>query len=324
MRFRFSRVLKVVVGILLSIGLGWLAVRGIDWILVGEKLAEVSITSLVAAIMFFISAGWVRAIRWRMLFVEDKISINRLFIVRNEGIGINNVLPFRIASELTQFAVLVLRDGINRSTVFASLLIERVIDLLATVTVLFLAILFVPEMGRFTPFISIVFAFSILAAALLIMFMWRIEKIAVVRKIKFIASLSDAIRIFKKKKGRVFCSIVLSVVYWLMVGVTAWIVAEAIDLPISPVTATLVIMGTIFFATLVPAAPSALGTFEYAVVSVLDYFGIDRSEGFSFAVIIHVIFFLPPTIIAAIFLPREGILTFRNWRSGMVARKSYE
>ena len=137
-----------------------------------------------------------------MLFVDDKISINRLFIVQNEGIGINNVLPFRIASELTQFAVLVLRDGINRSTVFASLLIERVIDLLATVTVLFLAILFVPEMGRFTPFVSVVFAFSILAAALLIMFMWRIEKIAVVRKIKFIASLSDAIRIFKKKKGR--------------------------------------------------------------------------------------------------------------------------
>jgi len=324
MRFRFSRVLKVVVGILLSIGLGWLAVRGIDWILVGEKFAEISITSLIAAIMFFISAGWVRAIRWRMLFVEDKISINRLFIVQNEGVGINNVLPFRIASELTQFAVLVLKDGINRSTVFASLLIERLIDLLASMTVLFLAILFVPEMGRFTPFVSVVFAFSILAAALLIMFMWCIEKIAVVRKIKFITSLSDAIRIFEKKKSRVICSIVLSVVYWLMVGVTAWIVAEAIDLPISPVTTTLVVMGTIFFATVVPAAPSALGTFEFAVVSVLDYFGIDRSEGFSFAVIIHVIFFLPPTIIAAIFLPREGILTFKNWRSGMMARKSNE
>lgn len=259
-----------------------------------------------------------------MLFVEDNISTSRLFIVQNEGIEINNVLPFRIASELTQFTILVLRDGVNRSTVIVSLLIERVIDLLASMTILFFASLFVPEMGRFIPLISIVFGFSLLAAGLLLVVMWFSENMVVVRKIKFIASLSDAVRIFQQKKGRMSCSIVLSVVYWMMVGVTAWIVAEAIDLPISPVTATLVIMGTIFFATLVPAAPSALGTFEFAVVSVLDYFGIDRSEGFSFAVIIHVIFFLPPTIIAAIFIPREGILTFRNWHGGIVAGSSEE
>ena len=324
MRLRFSGAMKAVVGILLSIGLGWLAVRGLDWILVTENLSAVSLPNLIVALGFFVAAGWVRAIRWRMLFVEDNISTSRLFIVQNEGIGINNVLPFRIASELTQLAVLVLRDGVNRSTVIASLLIERVIDLMASMTILFFAFLFVPEMGNFIPLISIFFGFSLLLAGLLVVVMWCAEKIVIVRKIKFLASLSDAVRVFGEEKGRISCSIALSFVYWVMVGVTSWIVAEAIHLPISPITATLVIMGTIFFATLVPAAPSAVGTFEFAVVSVLDYFAIDRSEGFSFAVAIHAIFFLPPTIIAAIFLPREGILTFRNWRGGIVTGSSEE
>jgi uncharacterized membrane protein YbhN (UPF0104 family) len=79
-------------------------------------------------------------------------------------------------------------------------------------------------------------------------------------------------------------------------------------------------MGTIFFATAVPAAPSALGTFEWAVVYVLEFFDIDRSAGFGYAVVIHAVFFLPPTIIAAVFLPREGILTMRGLRRRATAR----
>jgi uncharacterized membrane protein YbhN (UPF0104 family) len=78
-------------------------------------------------------------------------------------------------------------------------------------------------------------------------------------------------------------------------------------------------MGTIFFATAVPAAPSAIGTFEFAVIYVLDFFGVERESGFGFAVITHAVFFLPPTVIAAIFLPREGIVSVGRIR-GLVAR----
>ena len=116
-------------------------------------------------------------------------------------------------------------------------------------------------------------------------------------------------------------SFLVSVVYWLMVGLTAWILAISINLSISPVTATLVIMGTIFFATAVPAAPGALGTFEFAVVKVLAFFGVEREAGFGFAVITHAVFFLPPTIIAAAFLPREGIGSMGRIR-GLVMRRA--
>ena len=106
-----------------------------------------------------------------------------------------------------------------------------------------------------------------------------------------------------------------------MVGITAWVVATAISLSISPMTATLVIMATIFFATAVPAAPSAIGTYEFAVVYVLAYFGVERESAFGFALITHAVFFLPPTIIAAAFLPFEGIVSAGRVR-GMVTREA--
>ena len=314
MRRRLFRAARIAVGVALSVGLGWLAIRGLDWGLVGDNLVGVSIPLLLVAVAVFMFASWIRAVRWRILFVEDAPSIGRLFIVQNEGIGINNVLPFRIASEVTQLAVLTLRDGIKGATALATLGMERVIDVVASTAILAVAFFLVPEMENFTPFVLGAFAFALLAVGLVRAFAWGSEASALIRRFKFLASFADAVRVLEKERRRLFASTVVSIGYWVLVGVTAWIIAEAIDLPISPVTATAVIMGTIFFATAVPAAPSAVGTFEFAVVYVLDFFGIDRSDGFGFAVIVHVVFFLPPTIIAAIFLPREGVLSFRRRR----------
>jgi uncharacterized protein (TIRG00374 family) len=151
---------------------------------------------------------------------------------------------------------------------------------------------------------------------------WGCEGVAWIRRISFLLAFSTALKDLEKERGRLVSSLLLSILYWLLVGLTAWMLATAVQLPISPMTATLVIMGTIFFATAVPAAPSAIGTFEFAVVYVLAFFGVSREAGFGFAVITHLIFFLPPTIIAAVFLPREGIISLGGirWLGGRVAR----
>ena len=87
-------------------------------------------------------------------------------------------------------------------------------------------------------------------------------------------------------------------------------------------TATLVIVGIIFFATEVPAAPSAIGTFEFAMMQVLEIFGTLREASFGFAVIAHAVFFLPLTIMAAVFLPREGLTTAGRLRDIIVDRRT--
>lgn len=302
---------RIAVGLAASVGLGWLAIRGLQWGLVVENLGNVSLGLLALALSVFLFAAWLRALRWHILFVDENLSVARLFIVQHEGLGFSNVMPLRVASEMTQLAVLKIRDGVSGSTALATLGMERVIDVLASTVILAVAFLFVPEMKHFTVFVWGALAFTLLAVALVRFFAWG-ESLAFVQRFSFLAAFAKAVKDLERQRLRLLGSFLLSVAYWMLVGVTAWTLAVAIGLEISPLTATVVVMGTIFFATAVPAAPSAIGTFEFAIVYVLGFFGIEKADGFGFAVIAHAVFFLPPTIIAAIFLPREGVLAIRG------------
>ena len=310
---------KIALGLAASIGLGWLAARGLDWGIVFDAFEETSPSLLILAVAIFMFASYLRAFRWQILFFNENISTLRLFIIQNEGIGLNNVSPVRVLSEPTQLAVLTLRDGIKGSTALATLGMERVLDVVASTLILAIAFFLVPEMKNFTVYVwgAVGFMFAILVLVRLLA--WGSEAISFVRRIPFLAAFTSAVKDLEQRRVRLAASLILSIVYWLLVGITAWTIAMAINIPISPITATLVIMGTIFFATAIPAAPSAIGTYEFAVVYMLGFFGMEKEAGFGFAVITHAVFFLPPTIIAAIFLPREGIGSIRKLRKSALA-----
>mgnify|MGYP000409763506 CR=1 FL=1 len=87
------------------------------------------------------------------------------------------------------------------------------------------------------------------------------------------------------------------------------------DIPLSLAQTVLVILVTIFVATSVPAVPGAIGTFEAAMVYIAALFGVDKDLAFPYALVMHALLFLPPTILAAVFLPREGIGSIRELRS---------
>ena len=299
-------------------GLGWLAARGLDWSDVGTAFRDVSLPTAALAMLVFIGASYLRAARWRALFVDGGVSTNRLFVIQNVGIGLNNVTPIRIASEAVQVAILSLRDGIRPSVALATVGMERVLDLVATTAIMAIAFFMIPEMRRFAPYMWTAVALVVACVALVRIVAWSGSGAGWTRKLpSAVVSFGNAVRDLERERMRLAVSSAMSVAYWLLVGATSWLLAEAIGLSISPVTATLVIMGTIFFATSIPAAPAAVGTFEFAVVYALGLFGVEREAAFGFAVIVHVALFLPPTIMAAVFLPREGIGSIRNLRSLM-------
>ena len=307
---------KIALGLAASGGLGWLAMRGLDWGLVREEVKGVSIPLVLLAVAVFMAASYLRAFRWQVLFINERISTPRLFIIQNEGIGLNNVSPVRVVSEPTQLAVLKIRDKVDGATALATLGMERVIDVIASTLILGVAFFLVPEMSNFTLYVWGAIGFTVVVVALVRFVAWGSDAVSFFRRFPFLSAFATAVRDLVRERARLTASLLLSIVYWIMVGVTAWIIARALGLSISPVTATLVIMGTIFFATAIPAAPAAIGTFEFAIVYVLEFFDVTKEASFGFAVITHAIFFLPPTIIAAVFLPFEGVVSLRGTRGG--------
>lgn len=314
MKRRVLGIGRIAIGLAASAGFGWLVISGLEWDRVIDALGRVSPARLALAVAVFMLAGILRAARWRLLFLNEEISVWRLFIVQHEGLGIGNLVPVRVASEIYQLAVLTLRDKINRANAVAALGMERVVDAVSSTTILCVAFFLVPEMKDLGVFVWGAVAFALLAVGLATAVAWGGQALAFVQRITFVAAVSSAIREFRHERARLLYALLMSVVYWALVGATAWIIAVAIDLPVSPVAATLVIMGTTFFATAVPAAPGALGTFEFAIVYVLGILGIDDADSFAYAIVVHAVFFLPAMIIAAVFLPREGVVSLRLTR----------
>lgn len=261
---------------------------------------------LILSLAVFIGSGVLRAARWRMLFPRPKPSVQRLFIVQHEGLGLSNIMPLRVASEVTQIAVLTIKDGLKASTVLAAIGMERAVDFLSSMLIFGVAFMLVPEMRPLAPYVWGTIAIGLALVGALQILAWRGESLWLIRRITFVVAFSNALRNLAKDWRLLLKVYAVSIAYWLMVGVSAWIASDAIGLPISALTATLVIIGTIFFSTAVPA-PSGIGTFHFAVVFVLGLIDVPKGDAFPFAVIVHLLFFVPPTIVAAIFLPREGI-----------------
>ena len=311
---------RIAAGIAISIGLGWLSARGLDWGLVLEAFGDVSLTMIILAIGVFVAASYLRAVRWRALFVNGEVSTNRLFLVQNVGIGLNNLVPIRIASEAAQLAILSIKDRVRPSVALATLGMERVLDVVASALILAIAFFFIPEMQDYGIYVWGALAFAVLCIAIVRLLAWSGNGISWIRRLPFLLSFAKAVRDLERERVRLAVSFALSVIYWLLVGVTAWIISISFQLSITPVTATMVIMATIFFATAIPAAPSAIGTFEFAVVYMLGLFAVSHESAFGFAVITHAVFFLPPTLMAVLFLPREGISSISQLKSTLSGR----
>lgn len=299
---------RILIGIVVSIGLCWFLARGLDWNDVWNNLTSASIPLLVLGFLVFMGASVLRAARWQMLFIDPQPSIPRLFIVQHEGLGLGNVMPVRVASEVTQVGVLTMRDKIRLSNVLAAIGMERIVDMLSSMLLIGVGVIFVPELSRFAPIVwSIVGGIGVGMVALQI-FSSRSKTLGWVRRVRILAAFSDSLNDLLRERKRLVKAFAASLAYWALVGLSAWIIAWAVGLnDVSPIAATLVILVTISFSTIVPAAPSAIGTFHAAVVYGLSLIDVPEESAFPFAFIVHLFFFVPAIVIAAIFLPREKI-----------------
>ena len=301
--------------ILVSLGLGWLASRGLDWHEVWKALRDLPLYVVALALLMFLLSNLARAYRWRLLFIQEHISILRLFLIENMGLGLNNLLPVRIASEATQFTLLTLRDKISRGTALATLGMTRIMDIWASTLLLALGLLFVPGAGQLARYAAGGFVFSLLLLALVRFLAWGSRGLPLMGRVPLLRTFAASVAELEREKARLLASLAVSLSQWVILGISGWIVAWGMDITLSLAQAVLLILATIFVATSIPALPGAIGTFEAAMVYIMALFNVDKDLAFPYALVMHALLFLPPTILAAVLLPREGVGSLRELRS---------
>jgi uncharacterized membrane protein YbhN (UPF0104 family) len=299
----------------------WLAFRQVDWSSLGSALAAASWGGVGVALLLKVGSDLVRAVRWRCLWTEHDVSVTRLYVVETAAVGANNLSPVHVLDEPLILALLTVRDRLPAATVLATMLMTRVQDLGFTVLFAAISVMVLPGLLDLTWPLALFSATLIGALVVIFNLRWFLEHIPLLGRTPAATGFSAVVVDLRKRPKRLALTFGLTVAYWAMLGPAAWVLGESMGVHLPVHQMTVIVIGAISFGTAVPSLPGGIGTFEWAVVTLLGFWGVDLEQALGFAIILHVLMFLPSTTVTIIALPREGIGSLTELRR-LLARAS--
>jgi uncharacterized protein (TIRG00374 family) len=311
---RSGTVIRAAVGGAISIVALWFVLRGVDLAETADVLSHADLRWIALAAIFSSSDLALRALRWQRLLrpiahVRYPPMLGYLLI----GYLANNVLPARLG-ELVRSHYLGDREGISRASALGTVVVERVVDLVAVVGIASVALLVLSVRGVVASAVLVGAAVAglflvVLALGIVAHRLPGVDRIrnAVERwpQVRELASRLQGGLAVAGRPRTVAEALAVSAVAWT-VAILAWAaVGQSIGLQLSIGQAALIASG-VALASAVPAGPSNLGTFELAAVEIGKAIGVPSDSAFALALIVHASILVITSLGGAISLARIG------------------
>lgn len=300
--------LLMVLGAAMSAGLAYAALNRLAWGEVIDTFRHFPFAYGALSLVPLAASMVLRAARWWVLMRGELVGFWRVFITQNAGIGLNNMLPARVGSEAMQLTLITRRYGVPLPVALASLVGGNVLDIFATGILMGLGVLLVPGLRETSVSIQLFGAIVMLTVSLLVVVgvSKGLGSIPVANRLSFFHRVINAINDLRDRPRALAASFVATLAHWLLLGVSAWVLALGMDLDVDPITMATVLVAATFFTSAMLSAPGGAGTYHFAVVSMLTALHADAEAAFSFALVMHLLMFLPPLLIALSVIVRFG------------------
>ncbi len=267
-----------------------------------------------------------KASRWSVLLPPSYNATGaQLFPPMMAGVSGNNLLPAHLG-ELISIYFVGKKFGIPKSTVLATLIVERLFDLIAVLILFSVALLVGDYSTKF--YVGAIFllaaavAISIVSALLsnytnyFVNFVERrftFFSVDTRRKIsEQIVNLSSGLQALRER--RVYWRVCInSFLQWLLIAGCFYFSLLAFSIDVSPMIA-IVILGFIVVGLTLPTSPGFFGTIEYCYVLALTAVGVDASKALSAAIYYHLPTWVVITI-SGLLLLRYNKVSFSQVRS---------
>jgi uncharacterized membrane protein YbhN (UPF0104 family) len=301
-------------GIAVTTVFGYLAVRDVLWSEAWAAFRASNQLWLVPAFAALAVAVVLRAVRWRSLFAPDRrpplTSTTSALLV---GYFFNNVLPVR-AGEAARIVALHRTAGTSRAELAATVVLERIFDVLSLVVLLLVASPWLPHVGWTTG--AYVLAAGLGGACLLLVIavaVWDERPFRLLLRpltlLPFLqedrlgrAALNLTHGLAAIKRPRVaLAALIWTTLSWLALALSTWFVLVGFGLGLSPLAGLLVIIA-INLALIVPSSAAAVGVFEAATMVALSAFGVARSTALSAALVLHLLNLVPYLVAGSVIL----------------------
>jgi uncharacterized protein (TIRG00374 family) len=257
----------------------------------------------------------VRALRWRVALEGlPRIRLWQLFGALNVSYFINNVLPLQTGDIWRAFLLSEL-SNISSTRTLSTVVLERIADVLTLLLLLLFLAPFIDIPGwAQAPAVTLALLFSLLAVALVLA---SRRRGLVSRGIEMLLALApgasrpklrqmsitalDAVAVLTRPSvaARFFG---FSAAIWLVAGGVVYLAMQAFGLGLGYDAALFVLIVTTF-GFFVPASPGAFGVYHAIVIGTLtSVFDIPRVDAVSYALVVHLVFYMPPMFLGPGFL----------------------
>lgn len=270
-----------------------------------------------------------RAVRWQIMLAKSagQARLGPVWQATAIGFMANNILPAR-GGELAKAYAGSRLVNVSFTTALASIAVERVFDGLIIVLLLSVAIAapgFPAEAtiagrslsaiagwtgGAFVVLLGVLFAVVHAPAGVLAVFARVLRKLLPPRSAEFLAGLArnfiEGLSILRAPRD--FARVVVwSFVLWLLNAVAFYTGFLAFHMDSLPFTSALLLQGIVAIGVAIPSSPGFFGLFEYASRAGLGLYSVPAASAVSFAVGIHLGWFVPITVIGLWTLARANL-----------------
>lgn len=326
-----SRKTQLILAVIVSLVCLFLFVRKIggEWPLVWQAMKHVEYTWVILAVLLQFVAMWIRAMRWQSFLGQPWVSVTKLFLIANIGFMGNGVLPARLGELIRSF--LVWRHTPHSfATAIATIIVERVFDLLVILLFLAYALYAFPfpasadaeETRARVQDLAFLggLMFGVLISSILFMtyapqlslriaaFIFRPLPIGISTKLlSAIEAFEKGASTFRRPESFLY-SFLLSLVLWLVITYSEWIMLWAFNIDNVSFTGAMFLMTALCFAVMFPQAPGYIGVYQLAVLLVLsNVFQVSDSLSGAVAIMLWLTQVPPIIIIGLISLLVMGV-----------------
>jgi uncharacterized protein (TIRG00374 family) len=303
---------KFYLGLLVGAVFLYLALHKVDFVQMALVFSHIRWPLIVVALVLYYLTYVARMFRWKLLMAPIKDTKYRnLFSAIAIGFGANNMFPVRLG-ELARAYTLGKMEKVRTSAVLATIVIERVFDILTVLGMLVVVLFFVTfpaEYGKFMVGLRAAGIASVTTMAVFIAFLVLLEKnrdraMVIVRFLSrplpeqyrvriesMMISFADGLNVLyhgRKLVGVVFFSILL----WLVIAAFYWVILHSFSIAL-PFMAAVFVTVLIAFAVALPSPPGYIGTFHAAARYALVFYSLPASEAAGVGIVMHAMNFIP-------------------------------
>lgn len=289
-----------------------------------QALREADYAWVVPAVLVYFVAVYLRGWRWKLLLKPLKdVTAYSLFRMVVIGFAANNTLPARLG-ELVRSYLLGRKEGLSKSSVLATVVVERVFDVLVMLAIIALgANVLAPVLeARQLPGTQLLPLMAAGFAALLGAFLWAAAQPRQAKRLAhlFLRHLPQALRerldrllhsfleglAVLRGPGGVLVLFGWSGLIWFLEAAKYWIIMQGFGFDTS-FTVLALAMAIANLGTAIPSAPGYIGTFEFLTAQVLFLFGVAMEVGLSYALVLHAALYFPVTLLGFYYAWSEGM-----------------